>query len=178
MSFLYIAVGVIVLGIVFVAWGMARLRKRNAQVNDLIRRLKIGDLNHLMAEARERLLKCYGVTIDLQDGNAAAKALSDLFDDKAKLESAFSKKNVSWYFVFPIGSLVGEFMRIHARGVWKSGSDGLYMEIPVEDGTATCYPFEKVLKQFNQGAEGDLFAFLKSSTALSSLDAGKSSPHP
>jgi hypothetical protein len=162
----------------FLAWGVARLRRKNAEVTSLLRRLKIGDVNHLMGEAKERLLKCYGLTIDLKDREAAAKALSGLFDDKAKLESAFAKKKTSWYFVFPVGAMVGEYIRIHANGIWKSDADGLYMEIPIKDGTATCYPFDKVLKQYNQGERGDLYAFLISSTELSSLNAEKGSPQP
>jgi hypothetical protein len=67
MIFVYVAVGIVVLVSAFLAWGVARLRKKNAQVTKLMRHLRIGDLNHLLAEANERLSKCYGVTIDLKN---------------------------------------------------------------------------------------------------------------
>jgi hypothetical protein len=43
------------------------------------------------------------------------------------------------------------------------------MEIPVKDGIATCFPFDKALKQVNQGEKGDLYAFLISTSQVSSI---------
>jgi hypothetical protein len=129
--------------------------------------LRVGDVNHLVTEGKERLAKVYSVTIDFADVAGAAKTIDSLFLDRTKLESAFRKPGFDWYFVFPVGALIGEFIRIHAKGVWKESPQGLMIDIPVKDGAATCYPFEKVLKQVNQGDKGDIYAFLISSTQLS-----------
>ena len=87
-----------------------------------------------------------------------------------KLKGTFERGGSYWRFVLPVGALVGEFIRIHAKGVWKQNPEGLLMDIPVKDGVATCYPFDKVLKQVNSGEKGDLYAFLLSSTQLSIVD--------
>jgi hypothetical protein len=168
--FLSIAITVIVLFGAFFLWGVARLRKRNAKVAALIKGLRIGDINHLLAEGKERLAKVYGLTIDFADVEGAAKNIDSLFLNRTKLENAFRKPGFDWYFVFPVGALIGEFIRINAKGVWKESPEGLMMDIPVRDGAATCYPFEKVLKQVNQGDKGDMYAFLISSTQLSTID--------
>ena len=149
------------LGSVLFIWGLVRLRKGNAQAYDAIRKVRLEDLPELLAEGKEVLKQEYGLTIDFADREATSKILDDLFADHFKLKNAFARNGFYWRFVLPVGVLVGEFIRIHGNGVWKKDSDGLLMEFPIQDGVATCYPFDKILKQVNQGAKGDMYAFLQ-----------------
>jgi hypothetical protein len=167
---IYIAIAVIVLFGVFILWGVARLRKHKAKVAALIKGLRIGDINQLIAEGKERLAKNYGITIDFADQEGAAKTIDSLFLDRTKLENTFRKPGFDWYFVFPVGAIMGEFVRVNAKGIWKESPEGLMMDIPLKEGTATCHPFEKVIKQFHHGENGDIYAFLVSSTQLSTLE--------
>jgi hypothetical protein len=169
-AILYLAAVVVILFGAFVLWGVIRLRKAKAKVAFLMKGLRVEDISRLVAEGKERLAKVYGLTIDFADIEGTAKTLDGLFHNQSKLQGAFSKPRVDWYFVFPVGALIGEFIRIHAKGVWKESPEGLCMEIPVKDGAATCYPFEKVLKQVNQGDKGDVYAFLISSKQLSMVN--------
>lgn len=165
---LYIVAVVVALFIIFFIWGVLRLRKGSAQANEAIRKVQIEDLPRLIAEGKAGLDRAYGVTIDFNDPEAAAKILDGLFTDQMKLKNAFEKNGFYWYFVLPVGALIGEFIRVHAKGVWKENPDGLSMDIPVKDGAATCHPFDKVLKQVDQGEKGDLYAYLLSSIQLAS----------
>jgi hypothetical protein len=166
---LYVTVAAIALFGVFIVWGLVRLRKGNAQASRLIKGIRTGDLNHLVSEGKQQLAKIYGITIDFTEPEAAAKSLDGLFRDKIKLKSAFQKPGFYWYFVLPVGALIGEFIRINAKGVWKDSPEGPLMKISLKDGDATCYPFDKVLKQVTQGEKGDIYAFLVSSMQLSKV---------
>jgi hypothetical protein len=167
---LYIAIAIVVLIAVFLIWGVVRLRKGNTQATEAIRKVRIEDLAGLVAEGKAGIQRGFGVSIDLTDREAAAKILDSLFADQMKLKGAFEKAGFYWHFALPVGALVGEFMRIHAKGVWTESPEGLLMKIPVKDGVATCFPFDKVLKQVDSGEKGDLYAFLLSSIQLASVD--------
>jgi hypothetical protein len=45
------------------------------------------------------------------------------------------------------------------------------MRIPVRDGEATTFPFDKVLKQASAGSPGDLYAYLIAATQLDKTTA-------
>jgi hypothetical protein len=168
--FLFMVIGIGCLFLAFLLWGFIGLHRSNAKATEAIRNLSIADIAGLIAEGKEELTKAYGLAIDINDSEAAARILDGLFIDKLKLKKAFKKENFYWRFVLPIGAMVGEFIRIHAKGAWKQDSNGPFMDIPIADGVATCYPFDKVLKQMNSGKKGDLCAFLLAATQLSSVE--------
>ena len=149
-------------------WGVIRIRRGNTQAVEAIRKLRIEDIAGLVVQGKEGLSRAYGLRLDLTNRDQAAEMLDGLFADSLKLKNTFERAGFYWYFVLPVGALVGEFIALHAKGVWKQGSEGPVMDIPVADGVATCYPFEKVLKQLNQGEKRDLSAFLLASTELAS----------
>ncbi len=166
----YVLISLAGLLIALFIWGVFRLRKGSAQANEAIRKVRISDLPGLIAEGQAGVARGYGVNLDLNDPDAAAKILDRLFADQMKLKNTFQKDGFYWHFVLPVGALVGEYIRIHANGVWKESTEGLSMEIPVKDGSATCHPFDKVLKQVAQGEKGDMYAYLLSSRQLSSVE--------
>ena len=168
-TLVYIIASITALFAIFLIWGIVWLRKGSAQANEAIRKVCISDLPGLVAEGKEGLSRGYGHSLDLNDAEAAAKSLDTLFADHKKLKDTFQKDGFYWRFVLPVGALIGEYIRIHAKGVWKETPEGLCMEIPVKDGSATCHPFDKVLKQLGQGDKGDLYAYLLSSRQLSSV---------
>jgi hypothetical protein len=80
--------------------------------------------------------------------------------NKMKLKGTFERGGSCWHFVLPVGTLVAEFIRLHTKGVWKDNPEGLVMDIPAKkDGVATCYHFDKVLKQVNSGEKENMHAF-------------------
>ncbi len=170
-ALIYIVVAVVVLSLLFFIWGVMRLRKGSAQASEAIRTVRISDLPGLIAEGKDGLANSYGFSLDLNDAEGAAKLLDSLFVDQRKLKDTFARAGFYWRFVLPVGALIGEYIRVHAKGVWKETPDGLCMEIPVKEGSATCHPFDKVLKQLGQGEKGDLYAYLLSSRQLSSVAA-------
>ncbi len=169
---LSISIAVMALVGVTLLWGLVRLRKGNAQASAAIRKVQLEDLPALVDEGRKGLARAYGITIDFADREAAAWILDRLFADQLKLKDTFAKEGFYWRFVLPVGALVGEFICVHAHGVWKQGPDGVFMDIPLKNGVATCNPFDKTLKLVNgYCAKGDLYAFLQlCSSPLSSLD--------
>jgi hypothetical protein len=161
-------VPVVAIMIAFLGWGFVRLRRGNAQASQAIRSIRIDEIDSLVAEGKRGLAKGYGIEIDLTDREAAAKVLDGLFADEMELKNAFEQPRFYWRFVLPVGALIGEYIRIHANGVWKQESDGPAMEVRVKDGTATCDPFNKVLKQVMYGEKSDLYAYLVAASELAS----------
>ena len=164
---IYAIGSILVLFIILIAWGLVRIRNGNAQAVAAIRNVRLQDFPDLIIEGKEGLRRGYGIEIDLQNHEEAAKILDELFIDQAKLKNTFSKDDFYWYFVLPVGALIGEFIHIHAKGIWKESPEGPFMDIPVPGGVATCHPFDKALKQNNQGQGGDLYAYLLSSKQFS-----------
>ncbi len=169
-TLVYVLFGIFALVLLFFVWGVVRLRKGSSQAAEAIRRVRISDLPGLVDEGKDGLTRAYGLSLELNDAEAAAKLLDSLFADQRKLKDTFQKERFYWHFVLPVGALIGEYIRIHAKGVWKEAPGGLCMEIPVKGGSATCHPFDKVLKQIGQGEKGDLYAYLLSSRQLSLVE--------
>jgi len=165
----YAVVAIVAFAVLIVVWGLLRIRKGNAQASEAIRKVRIDEIDGLVAEGKAGLAKAYGIEIDLADREAAARVLDALFADQTKLKSAFEWDGFYWRFVLPVGALIGEYIRIHGNGVWRQDPAGLAMEFPAKDGTVTCYPFDKVLKQVNSGDKGDIYAYLVAFSTLSSL---------
>jgi hypothetical protein len=166
---LYSTIAVVTCAVLIFVWGLLRIRKGNAQASDAIRKVRPEEIDRLVAEGKEGLAKAYGIEIDLADREAAARVLDGLFADQTKLKNAFERDGFYWRFVLPVGALIGEYIRIHGNGAWKQDPAGLSMEFPVKEGTVTCYPFDKVLKQINSGDKGDLYAYLVAFSTFSSL---------
>ena len=99
----------------------------------------------------------------------SARILSRRIGD-GSLKKALEKDDFWWYYTLPAGAFMGELLRIHAKGIWKESPEGgLEMKIPLTEGEATTYPFDKVLKQAGSGQEGDLYAYIKSACRLDAI---------
>jgi hypothetical protein len=56
---------------------------------------------------------------------------------------------------------------VHAGGGWcASGEGDVEMRVPAAGGSATTYPFGKVLKQLTAGGRGDVYAYLMTAARL------------
>jgi hypothetical protein len=163
-------VAVVVLGF---AWGVWRLRKSTAQVRDALPKIKVADIERLRAECQHDFRQAFSEDLSLDDFEAGASLLSRRIDD-GSLKTALMKDEFWWYYVLPAGAMLGELMRVHAGGEWRDTDDGApEMRIPVGDGEATTFPFDKIFKQVTIGDKGDLYAYL---VASRQLDAAL--PHP
>lgn len=166
---LWIAGGVIgSIGLTFF-WGIRSLRRNSEQAQQEILKLTLADVGRLADECRTVFREKLCVDLKLENFEESAKLLSHHVDDLS-LKKALSKDDFWWYFVLPVGALLGELLRVHAGAEWKpSAEGGLEMEIPVKGGGATTYPFEKILKQATVGDKGDLYAYLKAAVQIESI---------
>lgn len=112
----------------------------------------------------------FGETLSMENLEESAQILSARLDNAETLKRAFAKPDFYWYFVLPVGSFIGELLRVHARGEWKASEDGgLEMKLSVCGGSATTYPFDKVLKHLAVGGKADIYAYLMSATRLEEM---------
>jgi len=162
----WILAAVVALLVLVFAWGLWRLRKSTSQVRDELARLEVADVERLRDECIRAFRQAFSEDLDLGDFEASARLLSRRIDD-GSLKTALAKDEFWWYYVLPAGAVLGELMRVHAQGEWKDTEDGApEMRIPVGDGEATTYPFDKLFKQVTSGDKGDLYAFLVASRQL------------
>ena len=79
----------------------------------------------------------------------------------AKIFDAFNNKDYKWYFIGPIGAYLGEYLRTLTQSSWELSNSGEPILTFEEDGNLRkIYPFSKVLSQYTEGKEGDIFTFL------------------
>lgn len=149
-------------------WGLLRLRRGSRQSAAAIRRLRVAEIAALVAEGHAGLARGYALTLDLADRTAAAEHLDRVCRDRMKLKNTFARDGFYWRFALPLGALVGEHLRLHARGEWRDSPEGPVLALPLADGTATCHPFAQVLQHVRRGAPGDLAAYLTTTTLVAS----------
>lgn len=167
--FWWIAVGVVVALFLALVWGIRRLRYSTGQVQSEIGKVTLADIERLREECRAVFRTKFSEKLSLDDIEQSARLLSQRVDDDT-LKAACAKDDFWWYFVLPAGAFLGELLRIHAKGEWKASPDGgLEMTIPLADGSATTYPFDKILKQATMGDKGDLYAYLKTAIQLEAV---------
>ncbi len=148
-------------------WGWLRLRRSMAEVRAAIAGVRLEDVPRLRDECEQLVRAKFSETLALDQLEASAGILARRIAD-GSLKRVFARDDFWWYFVLPVGAYVGELLRVHAKGEWRRSDDdgGLEMVLPVRDGTATVFPFDKVLKQATTGEEGDLLAYLVTASQL------------
>lgn len=148
-------------------WGLARLRHGYRSAGAATQTVRLDQIDGLRRECESVFRTAFGEDLKLDDLDGSARLLSTRVDEVAALKDAFAKPDFYWYFVLPVGAFLGEWLRVHARAEWKvSKEGGLEMSIPVHEGQATTFPFDKVLKQVSAGSRGDLYAYLIAATQL------------
>jgi hypothetical protein len=148
-------------------WGLARLRNGYQSAYAASQALRLDQIDGLRRECESVFRSAFGEELKLDDLDGSARLLSARVDQVGTLKDAFAKPDFYWYFVLPVGAFLGEWLRMHARAEWKvSQEGGVEMSIPVREGNATTFPFDKVLKQVTAGSPGDLYAYLIAATQL------------
>jgi hypothetical protein len=171
---MYILGTIVLVVVVVVVWGLLHLRHSQKVAYQAIDAVVLGDIDRLRAECVQVFREKFSESLDIDDLDASARTLSARLDNPESLKKAFAKETFYWYFVLPVGAYLGELLRVHAGAQWKqSEQGGLEMSVPVTGDSATTYPFHKVMKQVTMGDQGDLYAYLKTSTQLGTLLAGK-----
>jgi len=161
--------GIVLLLIAIFFWGVRRLNRSMAEVQAAISKVTLPDVKRLSDECQRVVLEKFSERLSLNDLEDSARILSSRIDN-GTLKQAFSKDEFWWYFVLPVGAYLGELMRTHAKAEWKlSEEGGVEMSLPVKDGAATIFPFEKILKQARAGDKGDLYAYIKTAVALDAV---------
>jgi hypothetical protein len=164
---LYVGGGLVALFALLLLWGFLHLRGSRNQALAEVRKIELADLEALARECVEVFQRKLGVRLDLGDCEDAARKLDDAFRDRSKLKDVFARDDFYWYFVKPVGACLGELLRRHARHAWrKNPGEAPHLEVVVEGGESEAYPFEKVIKQSQIGAPGDLVAYVAFARAL------------
>jgi len=148
-------------------WGMARLRQGYRSALTVTQAVRLDQIDGLRRECESVFKSAFGEDLKLDDLHGSARLLSARVDQVAALKDAFAKPDFYWYFVLPVGAFLGEWLCVHARAEWKvSKEGGVEMSIPLREGQATTFPFDKVLKQVSAGSPGDLYAYLIAATQI------------
>lgn len=172
---IWLVAGLAALIVLTFFWGVRRLRRSTTEAQAAIAKVTLADIPHLRDECEKIVLEKLSDRLSLDRYEDSARILSSRLDDLS-FKKIFAKDDFWWYFVLPVGAYVGELLRVHAGGEWKaSASGGLEMMVPVQDGQATTYPFDKVFKQATAGDKGDLYAYFMSAIRLESVVADASS---
>jgi len=150
-------------------WGLRRLRRSVREVQKAIAKVTPSDIRNLSDECQQVVFAKFSERLSLNDLEGSATILSKRIDDQS-FKSAFMKDDFWWYYVLPIGAYLGELLRVHANAEWKTSEEGgMEMTLSVKGGTATIFPFEKILKQASSGAKGDLYAYIKTAVGLDAV---------
>jgi hypothetical protein len=165
--FLYAIAAIAAVVAVLLTWGILHLRHSHRVAMTAIQRLCVDEVPSLRDECEQVFLEKFGETLSLDDLERSARLLSDRLDDRESLKAAFARPAFYWYFVLPVGAYLGELLRVHAGGEWCASEEGgVEMRVPVAGGSATTYPFDKVLKQLTAGGRGDVHAYLMTAARL------------
>ena len=146
---------------VLLIWGFWHLGQSRRKALAEIRGIEIADIDALACECVDVFDRKLGVRLNVEDCDNAAKGLDDAFRDPFKLKEAFARNDFYWYFAKPVGALLGELLRRHARHEWrKENGEAPFMEVKLKDGHSEIHPFEKVIKHVQWGEPGDLIAYV------------------
>jgi hypothetical protein len=164
---LYIPAAILVAFVLFVLFGVWRLRRGAQQAEMEIRGVALSDLHALVQECVEIFRVKLELPLDLDDFEDSAHKLDTAFHNVYRLKGAFARAGFYWYFVKPVGACIGEILRRHARYEWINEPDTApSMQRQLRDGQITSYPFEKAIKQANIGRKGDLYAYFVAARGL------------
>ncbi len=160
----YILGGIVILIGMPVAALLTRTRNLR-RVRAAIKAVKVDDVAKLASEGLDVFQSHLHIPLNLDDLESSARSLDDAVVNWLRVYQAFSKPGVVFYYMLPIGALVGELMRRHGNGQWCDEPDGApSMRIKwgvVEGATYTTYPFDKILKCALGVKKGDLYAYIQ-----------------
>ncbi|UXI66501.1 hypothetical protein [Tahibacter amnicola] len=150
-----------------VVLGALHLRESRRRALAAIAMITLPQIESLRRECETVFRDRFGKTLSLGDFESSALLLSEYLDNSQLLKSAFARPDFYWYFILPVGAYIGELVRTHGKGTWRtSRGGGVEMSIDLDDGHATMYPFEKILKHLLMGSAGDIYAYLKSAATM------------
>lgn len=163
----YVLAAVALCVVVAVVWGFLHLRKSHRVASAAAQKVTLEEVESLRLECERAFRDAFGESLFLEKFEETARLLSDRLDDIESLKRTFAKPEFYWYFVLPVGAFLGEMLRVNAGGEWRASEEGgLEMQVPVGDGSATTYPFDKILKHAAFGDKGDIYAYLMSANSL------------
>jgi hypothetical protein len=163
--------GLILTGIIFVAV-MVQMRLGVRAAERAIERIHIDQVQSLSQECISVFANAFDIRLDLDDFEESARALSGQMDQADMLRKSFAQEEFDWYCVLPLGAFMGELLRVHANGSWRSAaSGGLELMIPAGEESVRIRPFQRVLEHLTAaGAPGAIYADLDASRQLEKPD--------
>jgi len=163
---LYIGGGLLALFLalfaVLMVWGFWHLGRSRRKANEEIQGIELAEIDSLVRECVDVFHRKLGVQLDVEDCDSTAQKLDDAFRDPARLKEAFARDDFYWYFAKPVGALLGELFRRHAKHEWrKQDGQAPSLEVKLKGGHSEVHPFEKAIKHVQGGEPGDLIAYVE-----------------
>ncbi|MEX0939656.1 MAG: hypothetical protein WDZ59_17460 [Pirellulales bacterium] len=134
-----------------------------AELETALNALELEEIDAKVDECVRVALERLDVRLDIEDWEQSSRALGAMLCVPKRKQAAlraFEKPGLSYNLFLATGAFLGELLQRHARGVWKKGDAEPYMELQLDDGLSTTWPFSKLQKQFWEGDPDDLFAYV------------------
>lgn len=173
------AVVLLMVGMLCVHW-LARNRRRvhareQEELAQTLARLGPEAFPALAEECREGCRRLFDVDLDPERWEETAQLLDDFLrhaDKRKMLIHGFSRPDSPHYWVLLFGAFLGDMLRRHTHGHWKSeeGASPAF-EIETGGGPMTAFPFLMVQKHSWEGDSGDLVSFIHMLVRLDRLAA-------
>ncbi len=159
--------GLILAGIIFVAV-VVQIRLGTSAAERAIERVRLDQIQSLCQECIGGFANAFDIRLDLDDFEESARALSGQMDQGEMIRKPFAKEDFDLYCVLPLGAFMGELLRVHANGSWRSAEPGgLELLIPDGEGSFRIQPFQRVLEHLTAAdAPGSIYATLDAARQL------------
>ena len=159
--------GLILTGVLFAAV-MIQIRLATSAAERAIERVRLDQIQSLSQECIVGFANAFDIRLDLDDFEESARALSGQMDQGDMMRKPFAKEDFELYCVLPLGAFMGELLRVHANGSWRSAeSGGLELLIPNGEETFRIQPFQRVLEHLRAAdAPGSIYAALDAARQL------------
>lgn len=171
-----VILGLVLLSLLFIGavWGVARIKKRQADLHSLVRSVSAEQVSELAQECVSGFGKSLGKTLAYDNPEASTLILDEAWSQTGRMNcmAAFERPDHRGWFVLPMGAFLGELIKRHVSARWiPAEGGGLAMVIGEGHATMTIHPFDKISKQLWVGDKGDLLAYVKAA-----IDGPKAMP--
>lgn len=156
-----VVAGLVLLTGALFAWGVSRLKRNSARLDEAIRALPLDDIPQLAGTCAHVFASKLGRPLDASDPLACVKVLDESVGT-IECANAFARPELDWAYVLHCGAYLGELLRMHAGGRWVMvEGEGPMMLLGEGEVELKTWPIEKILKHRMQGDPGDLVAYFE-----------------
>jgi uncharacterized protein YwqG len=155
--------GVIAVIVMILLFGWWRTRSLAREAERELSDVGVCDIDRLAEECVRVFREAFGLELTLDDVTGCARTLEDHWST-FRLEQAFGRRGFNWYFLKPVGALVGKLIQQRVDATWHDEPNGPpTLRVADRLGAATIRPFEKVLELTRSPSRGKLFGYAATS---------------